>query len=182
MFEREDWTLFRTIEGLQQKAGVPAAKLRRLVLKELGDNALDTGTAVKFGQIDDGRFFVEDAGPGLDGTPSQIAELFSVRRPMRSTKSLRLPQRGALGNGLRVIAGAVLASEGLLTVITRNRRIELRPPRSSTSASNRGRRSKTASESRTFLRKISARPSPLMCSNARTANIGRSGSRLTALN
>ena len=22
-FEREDWTLFRTVEGLQQKAGVP---------------------------------------------------------------------------------------------------------------------------------------------------------------
>ena len=46
---------------------------------------------------------------------------------MRSTKLLRLPQRGALGNGVRVIAGAVLASEGTLAVITRNRRIELRP-------------------------------------------------------
>ena len=42
MFEREDWTLFRTVEGLQQKAGVPTTRLRRLVLKELGDNALDT--------------------------------------------------------------------------------------------------------------------------------------------
>ena len=42
-FERADWTLFRTVEGLQQKAGVPASKLRRLVLKELADNALDTG-------------------------------------------------------------------------------------------------------------------------------------------
>ena len=46
---------------------------------------------------------------------------------MRSSKLLRLPQRGALGNGLRVVAGAVLASEGSLIVITRNRRIELRP-------------------------------------------------------
>jgi hypothetical protein len=42
-FERADWTLFRTVEGLQQKAGVTAKLLRRLVLKELGDNALDTG-------------------------------------------------------------------------------------------------------------------------------------------
>ena len=49
MFEREDWTLFRTVEGLQQKAGVPANLLRRLVLKELGDNALDTGASIKFG-------------------------------------------------------------------------------------------------------------------------------------
>ena len=46
-FERQDWTLFRTVEGLQQKAGVPAKLLRRLVLKELADNALDTGCDVR---------------------------------------------------------------------------------------------------------------------------------------
>jgi hypothetical protein len=51
MFERADWTLFRTVEGLQQKA-----------------------------------------------------------RPLRSSKLLRLPQRGQLGDGLRVVAGSVLAS------------------------------------------------------------------------
>ena len=51
---------------------------------------------------------------------------------MVSTKLLRLPTRGALGNGLRVVAGAVLASEGTLVVITRNRRIELRPERDGT--------------------------------------------------
>ena len=126
MFEREDWTLFRTVEGLQQKAGVPASRLRRLVLKELGDNALDTGAPVRVGRIGD-CFFVEDDGPGLDGSPEDIAALFSIRRPMRSSKLLRLPQRGALGNGLRVVAGAVLASEGSLVVITRNRRIDLQP-------------------------------------------------------
>jgi hypothetical protein len=128
-FEREDWTLFRTVEGLQQKAGVQAKLLRRLVLKELGDNALDTGTDVSFGCIDKDEdvFYVEDDGPGLDGTPEEIAELFSIRRPMRSSKLLRLPQRGALGNGLRVAAGAVLSSQGSLVVITRNQRILLRP-------------------------------------------------------
>jgi hypothetical protein len=80
MFEREDWTLFRTVEGLQQKAGVPATRLRRLVLKELF--------------IDADTYFIEDDGAGLDGTPEQIAELLSIRRPMRSSKLLRLPQRG----------------------------------------------------------------------------------------
>ena len=44
MAERPDWSLFRTFDGLQQRAGVPARKLRQLVLKELGDNALDTDT------------------------------------------------------------------------------------------------------------------------------------------
>lgn len=129
MFEREDWTLFRTVEGLQQKAGVQAKLLRRLVFKELGDNALDTNTEISFGYIgrSGNKFYVEDHGLGLDGTPDEIAALFSIRRPMLSSKLLRLPQRGALGNGLRVVAGAVLASDGSLAVITRNRRIVLQP-------------------------------------------------------
>src|SRR5262249_43591531 len=82
---------------------------------------------IRFGQIDGSadRYFVEDDRRGLDGEPEQIAELFSIRRPMRSSKLLRLAQRGALGNGLRVVAGAVLASARALVVITRNRRIVL---------------------------------------------------------
>ena len=129
MAERADWTLFRTVEGLQQKAGVPAVRLRRLVLKELGDNALDTGTRIDAGLIggNANAYYVEDNGSGLDGTPEEIASLFSIARPMRSSKLLRLPQRGALGNGLRVVAGAVLASEGSLAVVTQNKRILLRP-------------------------------------------------------
>jgi hypothetical protein len=127
-FEREDWTSFRTIEGLQQKAGVPKDALARLVLKELADNALDTGAKVRVGKIK-GGYFVEDDGPGIGGTPEEIARLFSVRRPMVSTKLLRLPTRGALGNGLRVVAGAVLASSGSLSIVTRNQRIGLRPER-----------------------------------------------------
>ena len=129
-FEREDWTSFRTIEGVQQKAGVTKDLLPRLVLKELADNALDVGGMADVGEfVDDGGYFVEDDGPGIDGTPEDIARLFSIRRPMVSSKLLRLPTRGALGNGLRVVAGVVLASEGSLTVVTKNRRIELRPER-----------------------------------------------------
>ena len=128
-FEREDWTSFRTIEGLQQKAGVSKDKLAHLVLKELTDNGLDTGTEVDVGALPKGGYYVVDTGPGIDGTPEEIARLFSISRPMISTKLLRLPRRGALGNGLRVVAGAVLASEGTLTVITRNQRLQLRPER-----------------------------------------------------
>jgi hypothetical protein len=116
-FERADWTLFRTIEGLQQKAGVSKSRLRRLVLKELTDNGLDTGAATRVGTLlNGGGYFIEDDGPGID--PDEVARLFSINRPMVSTKLLRLPTRGALGNGLRVVAGAVLASQGSLTVIT----------------------------------------------------------------
>ena len=131
-FEREDWTLFRTVEGLCQKAGVPARRLRRLVMKEIADNGLDTGTGIEAGQIDDHVFYVADTGSGIDGAPEDIARLFSIARPLVSTKLWRLPTRGALGNGLRVVAGAVLASGGSLAVITRDRRIELRPERDGT--------------------------------------------------
>jgi hypothetical protein len=111
LFERHEWTAFRTIEGLQQKAGVPQNQLRRLVLKELTDNALDSGAAARVGRLHEG-YFVEDDGPGLDGSPNEIAALFSIRRPLISSKLLRLPTRGALGNGLRVVAGAVLVYLG----------------------------------------------------------------------
>ena len=133
-FEREDWTSFRSVEGLQQKAGVSKDKLVRLVLKELTDNGLDTGAKVEVGELATGGFFIEDTGPGIDGTPEDIARLFSIGRPMVSTKLWRLPTRGALGNGLRVVAGAVLASEGTLVVTTRNRRMTLRPERDGATA------------------------------------------------
>jgi hypothetical protein len=124
-FERPDWTSFRTIEGLQQKAGVPKQRLARLVVKELADNALDEGGQARVGMLPDGGYFVEDDGGGID--PNEVARLFSIARPLVSTKLLRLPTRGALGNGLRVVAGAVLASGGTLTVTTRNRRLVLKP-------------------------------------------------------
>ena len=128
-FEREDWTSFRTVEGLQQKAGVPAGSLAATVLKELVDNALDTGAQARVGALPGGGgYFIEDDGPGIDGTPEDIARLFSINRPMISAKLLRLPwARGALGNGLRVVAGCVYASGGHLVVTTRNQRIVLKP-------------------------------------------------------
>ena len=113
-FEREDWTLFRSLSTLSQKAGVPVHLLPRLVLKELADNALDAGGTVRVGPLDAGGWYVEDDGPGIAGEPADIARLFSIRRPLVSSKLLRLPTRGALGNGLRVVAGAVLASSGRL--------------------------------------------------------------------
>src|SRR5262249_26066257 len=120
--------LFRTVEGLEQKAGVPKQKLRRLVVKELTDNGLDEGGKARVGELPNGGgYFVEDGGKGIDGTPAEIAQLFSISRPPVSTKLLHLPTRGTLGNGLRVVTGAVLASSGTLTVVTCNRRIELQP-------------------------------------------------------
>lgn len=128
-FERPDWSLFKTVEGLQQRAGVPKRLLRRLVIKELVDNGLDNGGRVDIEEVTNG-YIITDDGPGI--SPNTVPRLFSIARPMVSSKLLRLPTRGALGNGLRVVAGAVLASGGSLTVTTRNHRIDLRPERDGT--------------------------------------------------
>ena len=96
------------------------------MIKELTDNALDAGSRVQAGSIACG-YYVEDDGPGLD--PDEVARLFSIGRPLMSTKLLRLPTRGALGNGLRVVAGAVLASDGFLIVETSGVRLRLKPQR-----------------------------------------------------
>jgi hypothetical protein len=95
----------------------------------LADNALDAGATVTVGQLDDlgNRFFVQDDGPGIKGTPEEIADLFSLSRPLVSSKLWRLPSRGAMGNGLRVVVGAVAASDGRLEVWTRNQRLILTP-------------------------------------------------------
>ena len=127
-FERPDWTLFRNVDTLSQKAGVSKDKLRRLVLKELTDNALDSGAGtVMVTEIDADTFRVADTGPGILGEPEAIARLFSVNRPLVSSKLWRMPSRGAMGNGLRVVMGAVAASDGSLVVTTRGRRLELQP-------------------------------------------------------
>jgi hypothetical protein len=123
---REDWTDFRNLEGVGRKAGVPLEDIPRLVAKELVDNSLDVGAWCDFYQDDDGTIHVEDDGPGL-GTPEEVARLFSVGRDRLSSKLIRLPTRGALGNGLRVVTGAVLASGGTLTVRTSSNCIRLKP-------------------------------------------------------
>lgn len=123
-FVREDWTLFRSLSTIGQKAGVGLNRLRRLVLKELVDNALDACEQGVTIERKGKAYVVQDLGPGVPGAPEEIANLFSIGRPLSSSK-LRVPSRGALGNGLRVVSGAVLASAGSMVVETRGMRLEL---------------------------------------------------------
>jgi hypothetical protein len=124
IFERSDVAAFRSIDLLCIKAGVSKAELAKLVAKELVDNALDCGSIASI-RAEDCGFVVSDDGPGID--PEKVPELFSVARNPRSSKYLRTPTRGAIGNGLRVVVGAVLASKGTLQVCTRGHRLVLEP-------------------------------------------------------
>ena len=66
---------------------------------------------------------VSDHGPGID--PADVPRLFAVNRPLLSSKLKRLPLRGMLGNGLRVVMGAVAAFDGTIIVTTRGRRLDV---------------------------------------------------------
>ena len=46
------------------------------------------------------------------GSTACVVELFAVNRPLTSSKLLRRPTRGAVGNGLRVVTGGVIGSGG----------------------------------------------------------------------
>lgn len=124
IFKREDWTLFQTREGLAQKAGTPPAELISVMIKELVDNALDAGANAQLDYHQNG-FTVIDDGEGIPGTDQDLKELFSINRPLSSSKIVRKPSRGALGNGLRVVAGAMWVYSAQITVETKGRALTL---------------------------------------------------------
>ena len=130
---RPDTLLFSTVDGLSRQTGEPANRLRRLMLKELADNALDASDAAgRPGEVSivrDGAdtYIVTDHGLGLPGDATALAELFTIHRPMVSGKFRRRPERGALGNGLRVVVGCVVVSEGTIEVATGGQAVLLRP-------------------------------------------------------
>jgi hypothetical protein len=111
---------------LVRKAGVPPHGLAQIIVKELTDNGLDAAGDCDV-RLEDGVVVVENPGRGIAGDDAEIADLFSIARPQRSSKFIRLPTRGALGNGLRIVAGAVLATGGELIVSTSRRTLRIKP-------------------------------------------------------
>jgi hypothetical protein len=126
LFERADWRLFLDQQTLPQKAGCEPDQIGRVILKELVDNALDCGAdKVSIITGDKQHCTVTDNGPGL--SYEDMLAVFAVNRPLRSSKLVRLPTRGMLGNGLRVVMGAVAAFGGSITVTTRGCAYKLAP-------------------------------------------------------
>jgi hypothetical protein len=129
---RPDTIFFTTVEGLQSQSGVAKQKLRRLCLKELVDNALDASAkagrcSAEIEQLAPHQFRITDYGDGIPGSPKDLAELFTLDRMMASGKFWRLPERGAMGNGLRFVVGCVVVCRGTIEVVTRGRCTVLRP-------------------------------------------------------
>jgi hypothetical protein len=81
----------------------------------------------------DHSYTVTDQGRGFPDTPEELAMRFSLDKAMASTKQWRMPTRGCVGNGLRVIVGSVVGS-GRIIVKTRNQQVTLRPRLDGTTA------------------------------------------------
>jgi hypothetical protein len=123
LYERADWRLFTDRSTLPQKAGCGPSQIGRVILKELVDNALDAGAGNVTLVGGDDWCSVADDGPGLDA--DRMVQVFAVNRPLLSSKLKRLPTRGMLGNGLRVVMGAAEAYRASIAVTTRGVRYEL---------------------------------------------------------
>ena len=124
LYGRADWKLFLDPQTLPQKAGCEPSQIGRVIIKELVDNALDSGASEVTLSGDARHCTVADNGPGL--APKNMLRVFAVNRPLLSSKLKRLPTRGMLGNGLRVIMGAVPAFDGTISVTTRGHTYHLR--------------------------------------------------------
>lgn len=129
-FTKQEWISFRSMDTLTQKSGVSKNDIPKLVAKELVDNALDISDNVDI-ECDANTFRVWNDGDGIP--ENKIAELFSINRPLVSSKLIKLPTRGALGNGLRVVVGAVIAAGGKLFIYTNGHKYEIEPQADGTS-------------------------------------------------
>ena len=115
--EQQDWQRFLTSGGLAEKGGCPSSDFDKMVVKEFADNAADIGG---FGyKIDEEERTISiwNAGNGL--SREEIARLFDIKRPLRSSKHWRRGERGALGNGIRVALAGCRICNIELTIISR---------------------------------------------------------------
>jgi hypothetical protein len=123
-----DWRDFLHLATLPRKAGCGPEDLPRLVYKEAADNACDAGQIILVKSWTDPNgnrgVCLKDDGPGLES--EQVLIIYSPNRAQFSSKHIRRILRGLLGNGGRVIGGAVAASGGNLMVETRSHRLWLK--------------------------------------------------------
>jgi hypothetical protein len=136
--DRPEWRDWTTIDGLMRRTGIEGnANFIRLLVKEITDNSVDAGEGIgndgknkcELGLLKNGNgFYVQDYGEGIPGSDEHIAYIFSVKRDSSSTKGIRLPTRGVLGNGLRYVTGVVTIFKGTeLRVFTKGRTLRLEP-------------------------------------------------------
>ena len=129
-YVREDWTLFRSVPTISQLSGVPPEWLRRLVAKELADNAARCKWRLPGWHLTQWWILCRRRWPWHWWQSRRHREVVLLSSAANVLESEAAANAWALGNGLRVVAGAVFASTGSLRVITRGQIFELYPQES----------------------------------------------------
>jgi hypothetical protein len=126
-FVASDYRDYLDLGTLPRKAGCSPQDLPCVVFKEAADNACDAGRNISLGDWTDPKgnsgVYIKNDGPGLD--PEPVLLIYSPNRGRFSSKHIRRISRGLLGNGGRVIGGAVAASGGTLMIESRGLRFWL---------------------------------------------------------
>ena len=126
MIQHENWQNYRIADKLAMVLGVEVDDLVKLAVKEVVDNSLDSSGSCKI-EINSNGIAIKDLGEGIEGDDSFVARLFSMSRPDLTSKAARKISRGALGIGLRVLAGVIFTTGSQLFVSTNGRTLKLCP-------------------------------------------------------
>ena len=114
--EQQDWMRFLTSEGLAEKAGCPKSMFTKMIVKEFADNAADIGDYKYKIDLTNQIVAIKNGGDGI--SPDEVRRIFSIKRPLRSSKHWRRGERGALGNGIHAALAGCRICEVELDVIS----------------------------------------------------------------
>ncbi len=105
-------------QKIADKYSINIKYIGRQVIKELLDNAFDTGKFLESKlDLEEGSYLVRDEGGGIDLPPEKIEELFRSDRGVISTKFLRKFTRGIFGEGLKFVGDVVASVNGSIDII-----------------------------------------------------------------
>ena len=117
--EQHDWMRFLTSEGLAEKAGCPKSMFPKMIVKEFADNAADFGDYKYKLYPAEQIVAIKNGGDGL--SPEDVRKIFSIKRPLRSSKHWRRGERGALGNGIRAALAGCRICDVELNVVSQGK-------------------------------------------------------------
>lgn len=107
---------FLTSEGLAEKAGCPKSMFPQMIAKEFADNAADIGDYKYKIDVAEQVLAIVNGGEGISN--DDVRKIFSIKRPLRSSKHWRRGERGALGNGIRAALAGCRICDVELTVVS----------------------------------------------------------------
>ena len=117
--EQPNWMRFLTSEGLAEQAGCPKSMFPQMIAKEFADNAADIGDYRYKIDLAEQVLAISNGGDGI--STDDVCKIFSIKRPLLSSKHWRRGERGALGNGIRAALAGCRICDVELNVVSQGK-------------------------------------------------------------